>query len=68
MNKKIISIIITFSLFFIFWVNKIFADSVTLAWMSWNATFYLHKIWTNQEWFSDNQYSYIDCLGNQKKY
>ncbi len=61
MNKKIIKFfVIILSLFFIFWINKIFADSVILNSMSWNATFYIHKIWTTQEWFSDNQYSYIE--------
>lgn len=57
MIKKIIFFLI---LFFWFWINELFADSVTLVWMSSNATFYIHKIWTTKEWFLDNQYSYIE--------
>jgi len=60
MIKKIILFIII-SLWL--WTKLVFAEAITLASLNSNSTFVLHKIWTSQPWFLDNQYTYIEDWG-----
>lgn len=58
MIKKIVLWVIMF--FTGLWVNQLFAEAVTLNSMNSKSTFVLHKIWTTNDLFVDNQYKYIE--------